>query len=203
VGRDASTVGRGLEENDHTPDGRRPPSEAIEDDPRNQPLLDIEPSDRVIDGGELGLHLNHQRCPVVRAGGEDIDRSAVAEFVEGHLDLDVPSSNLEPPAYRPDQRCVALIEQAVDRAASPREHAFVPCLDRRADGTHGSTREAGEMSAFGERYERLRDIGFASDVELAAALAKPQSPDETAKPNVVHSTMVVNEALLRLTRVED
>ncbi len=151
--QDPSTVGRGLEEHDHSPDGGGPPTEAIEHDPWSQPLFDIEAANRVIDRGELRLHLDDQRRGVRRAGRQNVDRPTIAVFVERDLYIDVPAGALESSTNCADELGVALVEQSIDRATSPREPALVARLDDRADGANGSHREAGEMAALEKRYE--------------------------------------------------
>lgn len=116
----ATPVGRAIENNEHSADRVRLPSEPILDDLRGQATLYVEPANGIVDCRELCLDLDDHDDPACGPNAKDVDGPALTEFRECDLDLeDLPTWLSELAGGHPDQNRVTLIEQPIDLPAAP------------------------------------------------------------------------------------
>ena len=107
------------------------PTEPVEHELAGETALHVESADRVVDGGQLRLDLDDQRDPVRWPKRQDVDGAALAKLRKRDLDVHVPSFAKELVCDLTDDGRVALVEQAIDLAAAPRDDPIETSVDRR------------------------------------------------------------------------
>jgi hypothetical protein len=88
-----------------------------------------------------------------------------------------------------------LVQQAIERTASPREAGLETCLDAAEEPPKAVVRDRPEMTTFDRRHQRLRDACRPSEVELAEAAPAAKGSEQATESDVVHATIVAPDGL--------
>lgn len=121
---------------------------------------------------------------------EQVDRAALPVDRERDLDLRQPPRPAQPTGDLAHEECVALVEQPIGRATTPRHVTVEAGIDRPEDPAQRPKRQPVEMAPLDERDRRLGDPGQTGDVDLAKASPMPEGPKQPAGPLVIHWPMM-------------
>ena len=154
--------------------------------PSGESDLLVEPAGGRLERNELGLDLHHERGPRRRMHCEDVDRPAFAELRVRDLPRYRPSEASETPGNPADERCVPLVEEAIELTATPRDVDDDTGVDCRKHACDRPERERVPMPPFDQRHARLADAGDAGQVALAPSASPTERPKHTPDPHAVH-----------------
>lgn len=128
-------------------DGDGPPSETVETHLlTDQSRLLVELADRRLETSELALDLLDDDHALDGPSPQDVDRTALAVDGVADLGVSVPPVANEGSHGRRDQCSVALIEQAIQRRATPQDMAFEPAPDRLEDAAQVAMPDPGDRT---------------------------------------------------------
>lgn len=190
MGRDAPAVRRRILDHEKAGDGDGSEPEPLVDDGGGQARLDVDATDGVVDGGELGLDLHDERDAEVSTEPEDVDRATLPELVERDLHVDLPALADEPPGVCAHQPGVALVDEAVDGAATPRDRSLEARIDDREDVPDDAHRDRREVAPLEERDELLGHAAQRGQFRLGEAPPSSQRPEQAPDAHVIHVTIM-------------
>ena len=144
---DPSPGGRRIEDHEEPRNGSRRHLEPLADNPLTQPHLGVESAQRLLNGRQLGLHLDDDRHTGSALNSQQVDRAALSELRERDLGGYLPAQRLELPADLADQRSVPFVEQAVECPGAPSHFSLERGVERGEHLPHGPNREAFPMAA--------------------------------------------------------
>lgn len=126
---------------------------------------------------------------------EQIDASAVAVLVEARFGHDRPIPRFEPTFPGGLERCVALVEQAIELGTTPARLEIELHLSSLEAAPHGRECQVIDMSAFDQGPGRPMDSGAIGRVLLSPSPATTQRAEDTTKVDISHGPMVPKRSL--------
>lgn len=171
-------------------DEARIPAESLLGDSGRQARFRVMAPERLLDGGELRLHLDDKEDPRPGMPRQDVDGAALAEDRIGHLGLDDPAGSLEHADRRPHERRVPLVREPVELPASPAQGDHDLGAERLGHRPKAAQRDTFEPACFEARDLRLAQARSQGHVGLPSRLVLAQEPEQSPDPNVVHPDIV-------------
>ena len=186
--RHSAACGRALLDHQESTNDRGTPPEATGDHDGRESLLDVEPTDGVIDPNELGLDLDDEGRPSLRAQRQDVDRTTLPELGERDLHVHLPAEVHQVSREGADQSRMVLIDDPVHLAATPRDGGEVSGVDGGEDQADRPDGKGVQVAAFDQRHGRLGHAGGSSDVRLTQPSSPPQLTQNPTDATVVHGS---------------
>ena len=198
--RNTSPIRRQVEHNEHSTDGPCSDIEPIEDDPLPKATLHVQAPNRVVDGRQLRLDLDHEGDAAGRLQPKNVDRSTLAILGERDLDVDIPAQANELICHMADEGRVTFIEQPVDLSAAPRNQGVEAGVDRGERAPEDSDRKRREVSSLDQGNGLLRETGSGGEFPLAESAPTTERAKQPSDTHVVHASMVLKVTYPRRIR---
>ena len=176
------------------------PAALASDDPRNKSDLPGHGHEHGLEIRQLGFHLDEKKGSSLRVPRDEVNGTALSEFVEGELSLDYPPRGSNDAGDVVDDCCVLPIDEAIDGPAAPaslhdqldpERSTYAPC------GRKGYGLEATRLEI---RDHRLIAMCEPPDVRLTQALFDPNGTDDPSDAHIAHSPIVADDSHLAITR---
>jgi hypothetical protein len=190
--------------NQDAPNHGGPPAEPVVDDLRGQPNLCVVSSDRLLNRHDLRFHFVDRHGLHGFVDGQQVDRASFSISREGHFWNDNPATRPRGPRGHFDELGVALVEEAVEFPATPRDEAIETGAECGEDATNCRNRESCQEAALEPGNRRLAAARFLGEVDLAPTQSTPHRPTRCADSSVVHRrTLSRSASFLRIGDVTE
>jgi hypothetical protein len=162
------------------------PSKTLGGDCRRKAQLLVMPPKRLLDGHELGLDLDDQECPRRGVPRQQVHRTSLA--VHGVRDLGVnrPASGRQQVRDEPDQPGMSFVDQPIQIAAPPAQHADVFGIEGRRDPLKSQDLDLAGAPSLDDRDQRLREPTSIGQVPLPPTTSLAERPIPDSEPDMIH-----------------
>jgi hypothetical protein len=193
--RDPQSGGRGLP-NDEQPANTPTLPASLLGQLRRQAGLAVEPVEHRLRVRNNGLDLDHEQARRGRVPRQNVDRAALAQDRERHLDRDIPASFAEQYHRRVDESGVRLIEQPIEAFAAPAQLQIEARTQCTCDSAQDPERNDRNLAALDLRNHPSRYVGQTSEILLSEAASNAKRP-KTSAENDIHRARVCSGSLNR------
>ena len=189
-------VGGTFGQGDDPTDREGSPAVLLREEGRDHANLAIQRTDQVLQVDDRRFHLDDQERSRSCVPCRHVDRSSIAEVIEGVLDDDLESARAEVPHDEFHDRRMALVKQLGQVRASP---AWLD-VKRESKGGPDAPRvaETGrlDLADFDQRHGLLAQSSRPGDVHLTPATAPSHGSEDAADRDVIHASSLQPEPRL-------
>lgn len=141
---------------------------------------------RLLNGGQFGFHLDDEEQRLAASAGKDVDRSMLAIHRVTDLGRRLPPERHQAPERIADECRMSFVEEPIDQSTTPANVELGRRVERAEDQPDDPQRRSVEVSALQQRDLLLADAGPHREVDLAPSEAQSKRADEPAHTHVVH-----------------